>query len=111
MIRARTILAISILSSIGLARAQPEQPADATTSSRCQIVHEGLRNLQAMGDEVLGELRSDENQAKALGDWFGRESYEPYIGVLRAQRKTLEFQLNELKEPKCPEDRSDDHPR
>jgi iron uptake system EfeUOB component EfeO/EfeM len=74
---------------------------DTTATLRCEIVQEQLHKLQHLEEELVAKLKMNEDQARALGDWYGQESYQPYIAVLQAQRQALDLQLRELNESAC----------
>ncbi|MGQ0686403.1 hypothetical protein [Bradyrhizobium sp.] len=101
MLFARTILAITWVSSIQPAWADDPGRTDPALPDRCKLLTAELHRLQELQEDILRELQVNERNARALGDWYGREHYQPYVDTIRAQRRQIEAQQSLLAQTSC----------
>lgn len=99
---ARVIAALAF--ALAVSTAAGESPGAATQSTQgCQAARDGLHALRQRSEWALIEIRAAERKAKALGEEFGIEFVQPYLVVLREQRRAIDAQMSAIGELGCTE--------
>jgi hypothetical protein len=73
----------------------------AAEPAQCEVILARLHDIEMAAIETLAQIHDHRQEAEQLAEWYGPESFAPYIAVLRQQEMSLTAELEEIRVMRC----------
>lgn len=80
--------------------ATPSSPAKIAAET-CAAVLDGLRRTESATRDAISVVGKQRRRAEELRDWFGYETFGPYVSALLEQERVLQSGLEEIAAMGC----------